>query len=261
VLGLVQVGLQGHADRFTYLPHIGLYLLITWGIADLTARWRYRPQVLGISAAVVIAALTWRARTQTQFWRDTETLWRHALAVTTNNDVAHADLADILLSRNQVEEAIAHFESALAIRPVNPVVHNKIGYAFLRIGNVNAAIAHWKAALESDPHDLNAESNLAWVFATSPEPLMRDGVRAVEMIQDVIKRSGARNAIILRTLAAAYAESGRYSEAINTGQEALELAREQGNSALASDLQRNIEIYKTNTPLRDPSLAHEQSSQ
>ena len=260
VLGLVQVGLQGHADRFTYLPHIGLYVVITWGIADLAAHWHYRQQILGISAAIVIAALTWLARTQTQLWRDTETLWIHALAVTTNNDVAHADLADILLSRNQVAEAIAHFEDALAIRPDNPVVHNKIGFALLRIGNVGAAIAHWKAALESDPHDLNAESNLAWVFATSPEPLVRDGARAVQMIQDVLQRSGRKNAILLRTLAAAYAESGRFSEAISTAQEASDMAVAQGNSALAADLQHNIDNYKMNTPLRDPSLAHAQPS-
>jgi len=259
VIGIVQVGLQSHADRYTYLPHIGLYLLITWGIVDLAAGWRYRREILGVGAAAVIGASAWCARIQTAFWRNGETLFRRALAVTAYNDVAHTGLGEFLLSRNRVDEAIAHLQEAAGIRREledDPKYHNILGVAFFRIRDPSKGIAHWKRALEIEPHNPTAQSNLAWVFATSPEAAVRDGQRAVEMIQDVLQRSGTRTAVLLHTLAAAYAECGRFSEAIAIAQEALDLAVSEGNSALAADLQRNIDNYKKNTPLRDPSLAN-----
>ena len=256
VLGIVQVGLQGHADRYTYLPYIGLSLLVTWGIVDLAARWRYRRQILGVGASIVIAALVWRAQIETKVWRNTETLWTHALAVTANNHMAHVALGNISLSRGRLGEAIAHCEKALAIYPDDVEEHNKMGLALSRAGNPSAAIAHWKIALQIDPHHFKTEANLAWVFSASPDASVRSGVRAVELAQDAIQRSGNRNAIILRTLAAAYAECGQFSEAIRTAQEALDLAVVQGNSDLIADLHSNIDNYKMNFPLRDASLAN-----
>jgi hypothetical protein len=101
---------------------------------------------------------------------------------------------------------------------------------------------------------------LAWVFSTSPDVSMRNGVRAVELAEDAIQRSGNRNAIILRTLAAAYAECGQFSEAIRTAQEALDLAVAQGNSDLIADLHSNTDSYRMNLPLRDASLANARPS-
>lgn len=258
VVGVVQVGLQRHADRYTYLPHIGLYLLISWGIVDLAAGWRHRREILGVGAAVVIGALAWRAQIQTAFWHDGETLFRHALAVTSHNDVAHTGLGEFLLVRDRVDEAIAHLQEATAIRSElenEPKAHNLLGVAFFRVGNPSKGIAHWERALEIDPHNATAQSNLAWVFATSPDASVRDGARAVEMIQDVLQRSGTRTAVLLHTLAAADAECGRFSEAIAIAQEALHLAVAEGNSVLAADLERNIDSFRKHIPLRDPSLA------
>ena len=87
---------------------------------------------------------------------------------------------------------------------------------------------------------------------------MRDGPRAVALMEDVIQRSGTKNAILLRTLAAAYAESGRFPEAIQTAQEALELATQQGNATVAAQLREAIDNFQGNLPLRDPSLANAQ---
>jgi Flp pilus assembly protein TadD len=258
VLGIVQVGLQAHADRYTYLPQIGLGLMIAWGIVDLAARWRYRPQVLGTVAALVIIALMWCARMQAAVWHDTETLWKHAIEVTDRNHLAYAGLAEIEMSRHEVDKAIAHFQTALEIYPDNFASHTKVGLLLLQTGNPSAAIAHWKIALEIEPHDFNTQCNLAWVFATCPNPVMRDGRRAVELMEDVIKRSGTRNAILLRTLAAAYAESGRFPEAIQTAQEALDLATKEGNTALAAQLRESIDNFEAKIPLRDPSLANAQ---
>lgn len=256
VIGIVQVGLQGHADRYTYLPHIGLYLLVTWGIVSLAKRLPFRRQILGLAAALVILISAWCAHAQTKSWRDTETLWKHAIAVTSNNHFAHSALGTIAFSHGRVEEAIAHFQESLAVYPDSSDTHNRLGLALVQIGDPGAAVAHWKMALQLDPHNTNSEANMAWVFATCPDPAARDGARAVTLIQDAIQRSSERNPITLRTLAAAYAESRRFSEAIIAAQEALDLANAQGNTALATDLRKNIDHYQMDVPLRDPSLAN-----
>jgi hypothetical protein len=104
-------------------------------------------------------------------------------------------------------------------------------------------------------------SNLAWVFATSPDQSFRDGPKAVELAEQALRISGGRIPILFRTLAAAYAESGRFSEAIQTAKRGIELANSQGNSGLATELQGNIALYQERQPLRDPSLANGASSQ
>src|SRR5437762_4869514 len=103
VIGLVQVGWQGHADRYTYLPQIGLYIAGTWAFADLTASWRRRRVLLGAAALLVIGALSCSASIQTSYWRNSETLFTHALAVTKHNDVAENNLGIIFL-QNRSEE-------------------------------------------------------------------------------------------------------------------------------------------------------------
>ena len=97
---------------------------------------------------------------------------------------------------------------------------------------------------------MNAQCNLAWILATSSDASLRDGAKAVELASYVARRTGHPNAIVLRTLAAGYAETGRFSEAISAAQQALQLAISQGNSPLAADLQRNIDSYQMNLPLR-----------
>lgn len=216
VLGLVQVGFQGHADRYTYLPHIGLYLLIAWGIFDLMARWRYRAQVLGAAAVIVIVTLAWCASVQASYWRDSRSLWEHTLAVTSGNDVAHTNLANLFSAR----DAIPHYEKALQIAP----------------------------------HTVLPLNNLAWIRATSPDPFQRDGAKALEMAKEANQLSGGQDPVFVRTLAAAYAENGQFTEAIETAQRALPLAIARENTALADDLRRNIGNFQKHIPLRDPSL-------
>ncbi|KAF5407283.1 MAG: Tetratricopeptide repeat protein [Candidatus Udaeobacter sp.] len=256
VIGIIQVGAQARADRYTYLPQIGLYLIVTWTIADLSMAWRYRRQILVAAAAIVIAALMWLAWTQDTYWRDSETLWTHTLAVTSHNDVAHAALADFLLKRDRVDEGISHSEEALKIQPRNANAHDTLALGLFRSGRVNEAVTHWKESLKIRPDGMNAQSNLAWVFATSPDASLRDGAKAVELAKKAIKYAGNANdtnvTIILRTLAAGYAETGRFAEAIETAQQASQMAFAQGNTALAEDLQSNIAHYRRGLPLRDP---------
>ena len=252
VIGIVQVGAQARADRYTYLPQIGLYLIATWSIADLSVAWRYRRQILGVAAAIVIAGLAWLAWIQNRYWRDSEALWTRTLAVTSHNDVAHASFADFLLRRDRIDEAISHSEEALRIHSRNGSAHNTLAFGLFRKGRVDEAVAHWKESLEIRPDDVNAQAYLAWVLATSPDASLRDGAKAVELAKKVLEHAGNADVVVLRTLAAGYAESGRFSEAIETAQQGLLLAIAQDNSALIWDLQLNITNYQRNLPLRDP---------
>ena len=251
VIGIVQVGAQARADRYTYLPQIGLYLIATWTIADLSVAWRYRRQILGVAAAIVIVGLAWLAWIQNTYWRDSEALWTRTLAVTSHNDVAHASLADLLLRRDRIDEAISHSEEALRIHSRNGSAHNTLAFGLFRTGRVDEAVAHWKESLKIRPDDMNAQAYLAWVLATSPDASLRDGAKAVELAKKVLEHDGHADVVVLRTLAAGYAESGRFSDAIETAQQALQLAITQDKSALIWDLQLNISNYQRNRPLRD----------
>ena len=256
VIGIMQVGVQARADRYTYLPQIGLYLIATWTIADLSVAWRYRRQILAVAATIVIAGLAWLAWIQDTYWRDSEVLWTRTLAVTSHNDLGHARLADLLLRRDRIDEAISHSEEALKIEPRNWNVavdaHNTLALCLFRTGRVDEAVAHWKESLKISPHDINAQASLAWVLATSPDASLRDGAKAVELAKKALEQTGQTDVVVLQTLAAGYAESGRFSEAIKAAQQALQLAIPQDNSALIWDLQSNIANYQRNLPLRDP---------
>jgi Flp pilus assembly protein TadD len=177
-------------------------------------------------------------------------LWAHTIAVTKDNYFAHASLADLLMRRGRVNEAIEHSEEALRIRPGDADAQNNLGLAMLQTGDTKRAVAHLEKALQIDPGHMNAEVNLAWVLATSADDSTRNGARAVQLAEDVARRAGHPNAIVLRTLAAAYAETGRFSEAVETARQAIEIAKATGNDGLAADLERNIAAYRMNQPIR-----------
>lgn len=250
VMGLVQVNLQAHADRYTYLPQIGLYIAITWMVADLSLGWFARRQMLTATAAILIFSLAWVARGQARTWRDSETLWRHAIAVTQGNYLAHASLADLLLRRGNIDEAMEHCRQALRIHPADADAENNLGLALLQKGEAREAIGHFNRCLEINPDHMNGQANLAWILATSPDDATRDGARAVALSESLMRRAGHANAIVLRTLAAAYAETGRFSDATDAAQQALELAKAMGNMGLATDLEANIASYQMKRPIR-----------
>jgi tetratricopeptide (TPR) repeat protein len=290
VIGLVQVGLQGHADRYTYLPQIGLGIMATWAIADLTSGWRARMITLACAGSAVLVALSLCAWKQVGYWKNSETLWTHALAVTSHNDVAEAGLGGILLGRGKIDEAISNFREALRIRPNNPEVHRSLAQALAQEGNLTEAIVHWEKALELQPEDVtardslgavlaqqgrlaeavaqwqqslqydpgdgNALSNLGWVLSTAPEDSMRNGPQALEFARRASQVAQDNNPMILRTLAAAYAENGQFPEAIDAANRGVQIALEQQNPALAEELRRNITLYRAKAPLRDNGLTN-----
>lgn len=294
VIGLVQVGWQGHADRYTYLPQIGLYIAATWALTDLTRSWRFQRIALGAAAVAIVSALSCLAWLQTSYWRDSETLFTHALAVTSNNDVAlnnlgiifldkgqlddaifklqaaielrpenapaHDNLAKALLRKGQVADAMVHYRKFLELEPANVEARNTLGTALIQQGHLRAAIDQWQEVLAIQPENGNAASNLAWVFATCPEDSIRDGAAAVELGEKALRISGGKIPMIHRVLAAAYAESGRFADAIETAQRGAELATTQGNPGLAAELESNIALYRSARPLRDPNITNGNSS-
>jgi tetratricopeptide (TPR) repeat protein len=332
VIGLVQVGEQGHADRYTYLPSIGLFLIAVWLTADVIGVRRSRSQ-FAVAAAVaiaIIAALAWRTFIQTSNWRNSETLWTHALAVSPDNDVAHNNLGYLCAGRGELDKAISHFESAarirsgkrdahydlgsafvqmnladdlarkgrsdeamvhyeeairlqpdyaeayynrgnvlyakgrideaiadfektLQIQPNDADAHTGLGNALLRKGALKEAIAHYNQAMALAPEDPHSRSNLAWLLATSSDTSIRDGAKAVELAQQAVSVSGGREPLFFRTLAAAYAETGRFSDAIAVIQQAVAIARMQGKTGLANLLEEDALLYRGQLPLRRTS--------
>ena len=259
VLGIVQAGLQARADRFTYLPHIGITMLLTWSCADLTQQWRYRRIVLISMATFAIAALTVVAYQQTTFWRNSISLWEDTLAVTPDNQTAHQNLAAALWSKGRTAEAnkhsraaaIAHARTTLKDYPFDVATHNDLGVLLAQNGDVRGGIEQWEISLQLSPDDGNALNNLAWVLATYPTDTIRDGKRAVELAVKATTLPGGNVPIVIRTLAAAYAEAGDFSKAIETGQRALDLATAQSNTSLLSTLRHEIELYQAHTPYRE----------
>ena len=153
-----------------------------------------------------------------------------------------------------------HYRKLLEIQPDNLEARNILGTVLIQQGRVREAIEQWQEALTTEPENGNAMSNLAWVFAASPDDSVRDGARAVELAEKALRISGGKIPMIFRTVAAAYAENGRFGEAIETAQRGVALANSQGNPGLAAELQSNIALYQAGKPLRDPSLTNGSSS-
>ena len=254
VLGFIQVGLQGHADRFTYLPQIGLYLAITWGLHDLAGDRGYARLALAIGAGAAVCALTWAARIQTSYWRDSETLWKHALAVTDSNDVAHTNLSEVLMRQGRLTEAVGQAEAAVNIRPDSAQACNNLGAARLRSGQVEEAVFYLNRSLALRPGGVNAAASLAWILATCPDESQRNGARAVALAKFANEQGGGDNPSLLHTLGAAYAENGQFTEAMRAAERALSLATSRGSTLLVTELKLNLENYRQHLPLRDRGL-------
>jgi tetratricopeptide (TPR) repeat protein len=165
VIGVVQLGWCARADRFTYLPQIGLAVAFAWGAADLCRSWLHRRWVCGVVSALMLAALTACAWRQTCAWYDSETLWTHALACTSPNWMAHEKLGEVFMGRGHVAEAVAQYRKALEIKPDCAESHVSLANALGALGRIEEALAHLHKALEIKPEGAEIHYNLANVLA------------------------------------------------------------------------------------------------
>lgn len=169
VIGIVEVGLQGHADRYTYLPHVGLSIALVWLVGDVARSLRYRKEILatvGCAIVILLSACAWK---QTTYWRNSDRLWTRALAVTKDNDVALTNLGTSLMERGQLDDALSYFQRALAVRSRSEhrhynlslaLIHDSVGNALARKGRLDDAIVHFRQAIELRPDFPDAHYNL-----------------------------------------------------------------------------------------------------
>ena len=373
VIGLVQVGNQAMADRYTYIPFIGVFIMVAWlgerlfrGRVAVTTRptsalkqavgWENesaRKTRAAVAIIMLLLGCSLATRVQVSHWKSNITIFEHALAVTKNNATAHFNLgADyalhrdferaiphfhaaleddpslsdahvglgaILAQQGKVEGAVEHFREGIRSRPWNAVAHNSLGgvlmyqgkkqealeeyteavrlapnfpnarnnlglalaaegklneaetqfraaircdplsdLAHFRLASIlnsqakwEAAIAEYSVVLRLNPTNTPALNNLAWLRATAPDIRYRDGLEAVKLAQKACSLTDYRNPQLIGTLAAAYAEAGRFDDAINSAVRAAELAVIIGNESIAARNKEFLELYRAGKPYHE----------
>jgi tetratricopeptide (TPR) repeat protein len=160
VIGLVQVGLQAHADRYMYVPMIGLSVILAWGAADVFTKWPRTKMAIATTGIVFCAACMVIARMETAYWQNSGTLFQRAIHVTQGNVVAEYNLGTYLGLMQRNAEAIPHFEAALRLKPDYAEAQHNLGVSLLRSGYCPEAIPHFQAAIRFKPDYASAYDNL-----------------------------------------------------------------------------------------------------
>ena len=227
MIGVIQAGSQGHADRYTYLTQIGLYILITWGAIALFGKWRRAREVLVVAGLLLVTTLSALSYQASFYWRNSETLWRHTLQNTSNNYVAHNNLGHTLVYPAQLDEAILHFREAIRLKEDYVEAQNNLGDALMQnLPNVAAsqldatldeAIAHLQRALEVKPDFAEAWTNLATALVQkgNVDEAVKDYHKALELAPDLPEANG--------NLGNALLQQGHTDDAIASYNKAIEL--------------------------------------
>lgn len=182
--------------------------------------------------------------------------FQKALAINPSLSVAQYDIGTVLIANGRAAEAVVHFQKAVQIKPDYAEAYNSLGSALSRTGRQAEAMDQYRNALKIQPRYTAAQINLAWILATCPDAALRNGSEAVSLARQANQSSGGGDLIILRTLAAAYAEAGQFPQAITTVQQALRLAGEANAAVLVERLQRQLQHYQAGLPFRDDSLTN-----
>ena len=352
VIGLVQVGLQSMADRYTYVPLIGIFIIIAWGVPDVISKWRYKKIGLSVITATTISFLMITSWFQIGYWSNSTILFEHALDVTVDNSVAHVNLGEalgeqgktdaavrhcyealrikpdlvtphlnlgvalrgqgklneamehfsmalqikpdcaeahyelgdtlirkgdftgaiehyleairikpdyvkaynnlgvILVRQNKNKAAIHHFSKAIQIDPNYADVYYNLGKVFANQGRINEAILNYRKALDFSPQMTAALYNLTWILACHEDEKYRNGQEAVRLAEKLCRIAQYKQPLALDVLAAAYAEAGRFDEAVFTSKKALKLALDQGLEELSLGLRKKLRLYNAERPYR-----------
>lgn len=159
VIGLVQVGVQAMADRYTYIPLVGLFVILSWGAAQLIDNWRYKKIALSVASAVLCFLLVTTARAQVSYWKNSFTLFEHTLAVTADNYVIHNNLGFELALHGRIDEAITHYRAALRINPGFEWGHINLGSALFSQGKKAESFAYYQSVLKAKPDFVGVHHN------------------------------------------------------------------------------------------------------
>jgi tetratricopeptide (TPR) repeat protein len=262
VIGIIQVGAQSYADRYTYLPQIGIIIAVIWLAADFLSKIAFRWKL--IASMMLVTALLFSSLYQVRYWRDNEILWRHDLECSVEHPVPLNNLAEVMMSRGRLSEAIIQVRRILAFSPENARTHNNLGNILLLSGKPEEALLEFREALRLDPslaavqqniakvlygqghhaegiHEMQEvllkeprtapiANDLAWMLATTPEDSLRNGKMALELALPASEALGGKDPSTLDTLAAAYAETGDFKKASATARKALRIVETGLNS-------------------------------
>ncbi len=353
VIGLVQVGTQGMADRYIYVPYMGLGLMASWGLVDWIGERKERRVLAGAAVALALIACAALTRAQVEFWHDSETLYEHTIKVAPDSASAQNNFGILLLAGQKYEAAAEHLREAVHLDPGYAKPYNELGKAYLLLGkmddamlmfsnasrlnpglaqarwnlgnsyllkgNMTEGLAEMKAGVELSPDDVEAHDRfgnilmklgkateaapyfekvvkaqpgnahahfglataylaqkrsveaigeykeairlspetpdclnaLAWIYATSPKAKLRNGVEAVRLAEKACALSARRNAGLLDTLAAAYAEMNQFEAAVRTATEARSVALAEKNVGLADAVTQRLALYQAGNPYRE----------
>jgi Flp pilus assembly protein TadD len=251
VIGLVQVGMQSMADRYTYLPSVGLFIMVVWTLAESSLNMAKLKFALGMASVLVIGAYAFAARAQVNYWRDSITLFTHAIELYPNADEARGNLALALSNADRLEEAVAHFNIVLQSQPDDAEMNFDIAVALNGLGKTKEAIQHYRHGLLATPNSPDALNNLAWILATNPDPQLRNGKEAVELAEKACRLTDYKRPMFVGTLAAAYAEAGRFSDAVASAEKAIALAESANQSELVTKNRELLQLYRVGKPYRE----------
>ncbi len=159
VIGIVQLGNIGRADRFTYVPLIGLFIMVAWGLPELLKGWRYRTEALVVSSALVLSSLSVVTWIQVGYWRDTFTLYNHALEVTRYNYPVYSGRGDAFAKQGNYRLAIEDYNKAIEINPDYAKAYNDRGLAYFKLGDYRQAISNYDTAIEIKPKSAEPYNN------------------------------------------------------------------------------------------------------
>jgi protein O-mannosyl-transferase len=217
VIGLVQAGAQAMADRFTYVPSLGVLILAIWGTNELTRHWRYHGQALSVVAAAAVMLCMALTRQSLGYWKDDEALFRHALEVTESNWLAHNNLGYALGKRGQSDEAIRQYQAAIRLKPNYAEAHSNLGAALNNKGQIDEAIRQFQETMRLKPNVADVHSNLGAALDKKgqSDEAIRQYHEALRLKPD---HAEAHN-----NLGAALGKKGQVDEAIRQYQEALRL--------------------------------------
>jgi protein O-mannosyl-transferase len=217
VIGLVQVGEQSMADRYTYVPLVGMFVFLTWGMEALTQGWRRQTLILSVFASAIIIACAILTHQQIAWWKNSETLFRHATMVTRNNYKAHALLADALSREKHFPEATGQLQEAIRLQPNIPDLHYHLGTTLEDEGRMDEAINQYQETLTLNPNLADVHNRLGMALGHQGLP-----DEAIRQFQEAL-RLAPRSDDIHYNLGNALARTGRLPEAAIQLQEALKL--------------------------------------
>lgn len=255
VIGIVQVGRQSHADRYTYWPAIGLSWIVAWGVVISVRGAPAMTRAMAASLAVVVVGwLAFLSAQQTTYWRDDRTLWTHALAVTTNNEIAHQNLGAVYLRANRIDEAIPHLEESVRLRPGAAETHRNLGLAYETLAYHDQAVGrageaadrfakaelHFAEAVRLRPDWPLALQSLSWFYVSVPDKRFDRPQDAVRLAEELVRITGGD---CLLELAAAHAAAGNRDAAlaaIDRYQAQLLQANPYANTIALGDMRRHF---------------------